>query len=108
MRRLGILVSFCVLLAGCGEEITREQPLNDQALKASLAVAGLDMTVQERQMMQSDLQDARDSYLVLHQMGLPNSVRPALVFDPLQVVPELAARAGTRGADPRWSPAPAL
>ncbi len=108
MKRLGILVVLCLLLAGCGEEITREQPLNDQALKAGLAVAGLDMTAQERQMMQSDLQDARDSYLVLHKMGLPNSVRPALVFDPLQVVPGLAARAGTRGPDPRWSPAPAL
>ncbi len=108
MKRLSILLALIILLAGCGEEITSEQPLNDQTLKAAQAVAGLNLTAAERNLMRNDLTDARASYLALHKMELSNSVRPAVVFDPLQVVPALAARAGTREPDPRWSPVPAL
>ena len=120
MRRLGFFPALvgvsllaALLLSGCGEEITHDQPLNDQTIKAAQVVTWLDMTAAERTQMLDELDDTRDSYLDLHSLalrsgGLPNSLRPAVVFDPLQVAPDLAARAGERGVDPRWSPAPAL
>ncbi len=108
MKRLGILLTLIIMLAGCGEEITSELPLNDQTVKSAQTLAGLDMTAAERDLMREDLADVRDSYRILHHLGLPNSTRPALVFDPLQVAPDLKARLGTHGPDPQWSPAPAL
>ncbi len=110
---IGVLLPAALLLSGCGEEITHDQPLNDQTVKAAQVVAGLDMTASERDLMRGELADARDGYLDLHRLdlqpgALPNSVRPAVVFDPLQVAPDLAARVGVHGVDPRWSPAPAL
>jgi len=110
MKRVLIVILACVLfqLAGCGEEITSDRPLDGGAIKAAQAVIGQDMTTAERDIMAPELADARGNYAALRSLGMPNSMRPALVFDPLMIAPDLKARLGVRGVDPQWSPAPAL
>lgn len=109
MNRRGAICALIILtaLAGC-QKITSDQPLDDRTVAAAQAVAGLDMTASEHAMMQDELVSARDAYQGLRLLHLANGERPALVFDPLQVAPDLRVGVGMPGLEPQWSPAPAL
>ena len=73
-------LALALLLGGCGEEITSDQPLNDAAIKAAQAVIGQDMTAAERKQMRGELEDARASYAQLRGLHLVNGERPAPVI----------------------------
>jgi Asp-tRNA(Asn)/Glu-tRNA(Gln) amidotransferase A subunit family amidase len=60
-----------------------EQPdLTDEQLAAAAAVAGLQFTPPERELMRADVQENRAAYAQLRAVPLDNSVPPALRFDP--------------------------
>jgi len=109
MKYPGAICALIILtaFAGC-QKITSDQPLNDRTVATAQAVAGLDMTAAERAMMQDELASARDAYRGLRRLHLANGERPALVFDPLMVAPDLKVGAGMPGLEPQWSPAPVL
>jgi len=85
MRRfvpVAYLGLFVLLLAGCGEEITHDQPLTLEGIRSAQALLGLDMTQAERLMMQANLDEQREELFALRLLELPNSVPPALVLRP--------------------------
>ncbi|MFH2053125.1 MAG: amidase [bacterium] len=107
MRNLTIACGMAtmLLLAGCGEEISGDLPIDDATVRAAEALSGLDLTQAERTLMLEDLAESRQAYRGLRGMEIPNAVPPALRFDPL------TARTGLRegpatGPAPVWSPAP--
>jgi Asp-tRNA(Asn)/Glu-tRNA(Gln) amidotransferase A subunit family amidase len=62
---------------GASEGVTAEN------LAAAERVAGVEFTDEERQLMLEGVQELGESYRAMRQVQLPNSVSPALVFDPL-------------------------
>ena len=103
------LVLLIGLLAGCGEKIA-DDSLARRDVAGAGNVLGLEMTDAEVALMQDDLVDQRDSYRDLRAQQLPNSMRPALRFDPELLtgptagIPDRPARwtgisAGERPAD---------
>jgi Asp-tRNA(Asn)/Glu-tRNA(Gln) amidotransferase A subunit family amidase len=62
--------------------ISSMPPLTVDMLQAAASVAGLTLTLQQRQMMLEGVQDNRDGITAIRAMHLPNSVAPAVIFDP--------------------------
>jgi Asp-tRNA(Asn)/Glu-tRNA(Gln) amidotransferase A subunit family amidase len=80
---LTVILGFCFLiLPGCGEEITHDQPLTLAGIRSAQAVLGLDLTESERELMQMDLDEQRENLFALRLLDLPNSVPPAQVLQP--------------------------
>lgn len=96
---LMLSTALALLLAGCGEEITHDQPLTIESLRAAQGVVGLDFTDAEREQMLADVQEQREQLHALRLVDLPNSVAPALVLHPWPA--GFAPRTG--GAKPQWS-----
>jgi len=71
-----------------GEEITKA------TLAAAEKLAGLELTDEERELMLDGVQEAREAYRAMRTVELPNSVPPALVFDPVPPGVTLPERAG--------------
>lgn len=71
-----------------GEEITRE------TLAAAEELAGLELTDEERDLMLDGVREARTAYEALRTVEIPNSVAPALVFDPVPPGVSLPERPG--------------
>ena len=91
--RLISLLSLTVFLTSCGEEITSDTPLDDSHLKNGAALAGLDFTTAERELMREDVGEHREAYAGLRSVTLDNGVLPAVIFDPLlleDTAPDLA------------------
>ncbi|MDY7093041.1 MAG: amidase [Acidobacteriota bacterium] len=63
--------------AAGGGEVTLE------TLAAAERIAGVEFTDEERELMLEGVRDLSEDYRALRQVELPNSVSPALVFDPL-------------------------
>ena len=57
-------------------------PLTVEMLDAAASVAGITLTLQQRQMMLDDVQSTRDGLTAIRTMHLANAVAPAVVFDP--------------------------
>ena len=94
---------LATVFAGCGDEITPEQPLDQARVRAAEAVAGLDLTASERALMLADLHDQRNSYTSLRAQLRDNAVPPAIRFDPWTNLPGgQDAAVGRPGAPPRW------
>lgn len=107
MRRLfsyAALTCTLLLLAGCGEKISDNQPTR-RDVAGTETVLGWQMTQAEVALMAPDLAEARDSYQDLRAHLLPNSVRPALRFDPELLT---GPTAGLRERDRHWATAPKL
>jgi Asp-tRNA(Asn)/Glu-tRNA(Gln) amidotransferase A subunit family amidase len=68
-----------VLWAGLQEE----PEITAETVAAAESVAGLDFTPEQREMLLSGLRANRDRYRAVRELELPNSVPPALHFDPL-------------------------
>jgi hypothetical protein len=62
---LAALLALSALLAGCGEEISGELPLDQARVRAAEAAFGLDFTNAERQLLLPDLLDQRAAYVAL-------------------------------------------
>lgn len=73
-----------LLLAACERE-----PHPDTAdIAAAEHVIGVEMTAEERELMLEDIREQRAAYDTLHEYDLPNSLAPALVFEPGFEIPE--------------------
>src|SRR5690242_16072146 len=68
-----------VLWAAAEKEQTVTKAMVDDAAK----VAGLSFTDEQEQMMLEDLNDRLDQYKAIHDLHLPNSVAPAVEFNPV-------------------------
>lgn len=81
-----------------GGGITRE------TVARAAAVAGLHFSPEQEDMMLADLKDALGNYDAIRKLDLPNSVAPALIFDP--VLPGMKFDTARRPLRP--SPAPVV
>ena len=69
--------------------------ITKQMIAAAEAVAGLEFTDEERELMLEDLGTNLERYSDLRQVEIPNSVHPALIFDPLLPGRTVKPRVGT-------------
>ncbi len=101
MRHLAAIALLCPLLlvAGCGEEIS-DLNLNRSDAAGAENLIGQAMTDAEFALMRTDLAEQRDSYGRLHEALPPNSLRPALRFDPELLT---GPTAGIANAEAQWS-----
>ena len=76
-----LLATPLFVLSGCGEKIT-EQHLSRAEIAGAEAVMGQTMTAAEVALMQDDLLEQRGTYQRSHAHLPPNSLRPAVRFDP--------------------------
>ncbi|HEX7046150.1 MAG TPA: amidase [Gammaproteobacteria bacterium] len=90
--RISLILSS-LALAACSES---PHP-NADDIAAAEHLAGVAMTVEERELMLDDIRAQREAYDVLHELDLPNDLAPALKFDPgFETLPP---------ANPEWSEA---
>ena len=68
---------------GSAAEAAAQPAITDSMLDAAAAIAGISLTPQQRAMMLDGLNEQRKGYSEIRKLHLPNSVAPALVFDPL-------------------------
>jgi Asp-tRNA(Asn)/Glu-tRNA(Gln) amidotransferase A subunit family amidase len=76
----GAAVALPLLLT---EMADAKAELSNADINAAAVVAGLEFDGKQAEMMMEDLQDQLKSYSQLHDMKLPNSVPPALDFNPV-------------------------
>jgi Asp-tRNA(Asn)/Glu-tRNA(Gln) amidotransferase A subunit family amidase len=60
-----------------------EPEITEATIREAEVLAGLDFTPEQRAMMLQGLRTQRDRYLALREVEIPNSVPPALHFDPV-------------------------
>lgn len=88
MRKLFLPVKLftgCLLGVSCfsfGYFAAQEEPVSLEAIAWTEKLLGLEFTPAQRDSMQSDLTDYRNSYASLREHDIPNTVAPAMVFDP--------------------------
>ena len=58
-------------------------PITVEMLEAAAALAGVPLTQEQRAMMLEDLNQQRKAYDAIRALHIPNTVAPALIFDPL-------------------------
>jgi Asp-tRNA(Asn)/Glu-tRNA(Gln) amidotransferase A subunit family amidase len=75
-------------------------PITEPAVRAANLLNGLDLTGAEIGLVLPDLLDQRSSYLALHAKQLPNSVPPAVRYDPWTLAPGTQDKAGNLPAAP--------
>src|SRR5438876_2450630 len=73
-------------------------------ISAAAAIAGVDIKDEYKDMMVSDLNDRLASYKAIHDMNLPNSVAPAIMFNPVQPGIKVDAAAATSPGAPNIRP----
>ena len=70
-----------------------------EMLEQAAALAGVPLTAEQKKMMLEGLEGQRDSYAEIRKLNMPNSVAPAIIFDPLPA----GAKVDTAKQEPRWS-----
>jgi Asp-tRNA(Asn)/Glu-tRNA(Gln) amidotransferase A subunit family amidase len=58
-------------------------PITNEMLEAAAALAGVPLSAEQRTMMLDGLNQQRKSYDAIRALHIPNSVAPAIVFDPV-------------------------
>lgn len=76
----GAAVVFPLLMAEVAEA---KSELTKADVNAAAAVAGLEFTSEQEEMMLEDLQSRLKAYASIHELNLQNSVAPALDFNPV-------------------------
>lgn len=87
-RRNSIIAILCLLSFTLGGFITQkaeEEKISIALVRAAQKIIGLDFTDVEADSMLTDLEGQRASYSALRKLNIPNSVSPALNFNPLPV-----------------------
>jgi Asp-tRNA(Asn)/Glu-tRNA(Gln) amidotransferase A subunit family amidase len=87
-RRNSIIAVLCLLSFTLGGFITQkveEEKISIALVRAAQKIIGLDFTDAEADSMLTDLEGQRASYAALRKLNIPNSVSPALNFNPLPV-----------------------
>ena len=87
-RRNSIIALLCLLSFTLGGFITQkaeEEKISIALVKAAQKIIGIDFTDVEIDSMLTDLDGQRANYAALRKLNIPNSVSPALNFNPLPV-----------------------
>ena len=87
-RRNSIIALLCLLSFTLGGFITQkaeEEKISIALVKAAQKIIGLNFTDAEADSMLTDLEGQRANYAALRKLNIPNSVPPALNFNPLPV-----------------------
>lgn len=87
-RRNSIIAILCLLSFTLGGFITQkaeEEKISIALVKAAQKVIGINFTDVEIDTMLTDLEGQRANYAALRKLNIPNSVSPALNFNPLPV-----------------------
>lgn len=87
-RRNSIIAILCLLSFTIGGFITQkaeEEKISIALVKAAQKVIGINFTDVEIDTMLTDLEGQRANYAALRKLNIPNSVSPALNFNPLPV-----------------------
>ena len=87
-RRNSIIALLCLISFSFGGFITQkaeEEKITILLVKQAQKIMGLDFTDIEADSMLIDLEGQRKSMLAIRKLNIPNSVSPALNFNPLPV-----------------------
>ena len=87
-RRNSIIALLCLISFSFGGFITQkaeEEKITILLVKQAQKIMGLDFTDIEADSMLTDLEGQRKSMLAIRKLNIPNSVSPALIFNPLPV-----------------------
>lgn len=87
-RRNSIIALLCLISFSLGGFITQraeEEKITILLVKQAQKIMGLDFTDIEADSMLSDLEGQRKSMVAIRKLNIPNSVSPALNFNPLPV-----------------------
>ena len=87
-RRNSIIALLCLISFSLGGFITQraeEETITILLVKQAQKIMGLDFTDIEADSMLTDLEGQRKSMLAIRKLNIPNSVSPALNFNPLPV-----------------------
>src|SRR5258708_8877405 len=79
------VILLCVtffILGAVMEKETGDNPVTSEVVKNAEKLIGLNFSDAKQDSMLNDLNDLRTNYENLRKVPLPNSVPPALVFDP--------------------------
>lgn len=99
------LGALYTLVAQAQDAKPAEQPkITDEMIDQAAALAGVTITAEQKKLMIGGLARQRDSYGEIRKLKMPNSVAPAMVFDPLP--PGAVIETGKR--EPRLSKAPEI
>ncbi len=80
----GALYTLAVQAEQQGSETAKTPPpITNEMLEAAAALAGVPLTAEQRTMMLDGLNQQRKSYDAIRALHIPNSVAPAIVFDPV-------------------------
>ncbi len=83
----------------------KEEPkITKDMISAAATIAGVEIKDEYKDMMVSDLNDRLASYKTIHDMNLPNSVAPAIMFNPVQPGIKIDAAAATSPGMPNPRP----
>lgn len=88
LRRNSILIFLCILsftLGGFIVQKAEEEKITIAIIKQAQKIIGLEFSDAEADTMLQDLEGQRKSYVALRKLNLPNSVSPALNFNPLPI-----------------------
>jgi hypothetical protein len=87
-RRNSIIAILCLIsftLGGFISQKVEEEKISIALVKAAQKIIGIDFTDVEIDSMLTDLDGQRANYAALSKLNIPNSVSPALNFNPLPV-----------------------
>lgn len=87
------------------DEASSPKPITAEMIDTAAAVAGVSISAEQRKDLLEGLNQQRASYKAIRALHMPNSVAPALIFDPL---PPGATLPTTESHPPRLSKAPAI
>ena len=80
----GALYTLAVQAEQQGSETAKTPPpITNETLEVAAALAGVPITAEQRTMMLDGLNQQRKSYDAIRALHMPNSVAPAIVFDPV-------------------------
>ena len=84
----------------------KEEPpkITKDMIAAAAAIAGVEIQDEYKNMMVSDLNDRLASYKTIHDMNLPNSVAPAIMFNPVQPGIKVDSAAAAAPGTPNMRP----
>jgi Asp-tRNA(Asn)/Glu-tRNA(Gln) amidotransferase A subunit family amidase len=91
-----------VLWARLQDQEEEEPQITSEMIADAEAIAGLEFTDEEREMMRRNLDRNLRSYVALREVEIPNEIPPALLFDP--VMPGVEADLGGEQKPIRVSP----
>jgi Asp-tRNA(Asn)/Glu-tRNA(Gln) amidotransferase A subunit family amidase len=70
-------------IASEAQQTSSTTKITADMIDQAAALAGLQVTAEQKQMMLDGLNDQRESYAAIRKLDIPNSVPPAYIFDPL-------------------------